>query len=119
MSFSGFASDLPLAIKGKINGAANGQKVYLSYADISSETIDSTVISDGQFSFTTKLSSPRILSVILRDSQNFYNSKGLNFVATEGIVQIDGNFNDLKDLYELRGTGSLADGVNDQRFPVA
>jgi thiol-disulfide isomerase/thioredoxin len=117
-AFSGFASDLPLAIKGKINGATNGQKVYLAYADISSETIDSTVIADGQFSFTTKLSSPRILSVILRNSQNFYNSKGLNFVATEGVVQIDGNFNDLKDLYELRGTGSLADGVKISGSPL-
>lgn len=116
--FSGFASDLPLAIKGKITGAADGQKVYLTYADISSETIDSTVISNGQFSFTTKLSSPRILSVVLQDNKEAFRSKGLNFVAAEGIVQIDGNFNDLKNVYELRGTGSLADGVKITGSPL-
>ncbi|MGN6419640.1 MAG: thioredoxin-like domain-containing protein [Pseudobacter sp.] len=115
---SGFASDFPVAIKGKINGVADGQKVYLTYSDVSNETIDSAVIINGSFSFKTKLTSPRFLSVVLQNEKDPYRSKGLNLLASEGTIQIDGNFSDLTEYYYLRGTGTLASGVSVTGSPL-
>lgn len=116
--FSGFTTDLPLSIKGKIDGIANGQKVYLTYADISTETIDSTIVADGQFSFRTRLSEPRFLSVVFQNEKEPYRSKGLNLLASGKEIRIDGNFADLTEFYELRGTGSLAKGVRISGSPL-
>ena len=114
----GFASDFPVSIKGKINGVADGQKVYLTYSDVSSETIDSAVITNGSFSFKTKLSSPRFLSVVVQNEKDPYRSKGLNLLASEGTIQIDGNFSDLTEYYYLRNTGTLASGVSVTGSPM-
>ena len=113
-----FRPDASLVIKAKINGAAEGQKVYLKYADVSSDMIDSAVITNGQFSFNTKLESPRFLSIIIQNPKEPYRSKGLNLLASEGTVQINGNIDGLRESYELRESGTLAEGVTISGSPL-
>lgn len=117
ISITAFRPDAPLVIRASISGAADGQKVYLKYADVSSDMIDSAVVSNGQFSFNTKLASPRFLSIILQNEKEPYRSKGLNLLAGEGTVQIKGNIDGLKAFYELEG-GSLADGLTITGSPL-
>lgn len=113
-----FRTSAPLVIKANINGTTDGQKVYLKYADVSSDMIDSAVVTNGQFSFNTKLTSPRFLSIILQNEKEPYRSKGLNLLASEGTVQISGNIDGLKQSYELRESGALADGITISGSPL-
>src|SRR5688572_21960125 len=57
-------------INAKISGQVEGKKVYLKYADIPSKTLlDSTVIRNGEFTFSGTAATPRFYSLVFKNEE--------------------------------------------------
>lgn len=106
-------------IKGKISGQVEGKKVYLKYADIPSKTaLDSTVIRNGEFTFSGTAATPRFYSLVFQNNEpanRMLQDRVINlFAANNDNITVTAPYDSLKKEIELYSGGgtSLAATVN-------
>ena len=106
-------------IKGKISGKVEGKKVYLKYADIPSKTVlDSTVIRNGEFSFSGTAATPRFYSLVFKNEEptdRVMQDRVINlFAANNDNISVTAVYDSLKKEIELYSGGgtSLAASVS-------
>ncbi|WP_343305687.1 TlpA disulfide reductase family protein [Chitinophaga niabensis] len=103
-------------IKGKISGQVEGKKVYLKYADIPSKTVlDSTVIRNGEFTFSGTAATPRFYSLVFKNDEptnRMLQDRVINlFAANNDNISVTAPYDSLKkeiDLYSGGGTSLAA-----------
>lgn len=103
-------------IKGKISGQVEGKKVYLKYADIPSKVIlDSTVIRNGEFTFSGTTATPRFYSLVFKNegpSDRVFQDRVINlFAVNNDNIHVAAAYDSLKkeiDLYAGGGTSLAA-----------
>ncbi len=103
-------------IKGKISGQVEGKKVYLKYADIPSKTaLDSTVIHNGEFTFSGTAATPRFYSLVFKNDEptdRVLQDRVINlFAANNDNISVTAPYDSLKkeiDLYAGGGTSLAA-----------
>ncbi|MDF2188007.1 TlpA disulfide reductase family protein [Paraflavitalea sp. CAU 1676] len=91
-------------IKGRIDGAKNGLKVYLGFADIKGKDkfFDSTILTNGQFEFKGNFPSPRFCSVIFKDpkGKGQYTGKALNLFVGDGKMTVKAIYDSLPSEFD-------------------
>lgn len=100
-------------IKGKISGQVEGKKVYLKYADIPSKTIlDSTVIRNGEFTFSGTAATPRFYSLVFRNeapTDRVLQDRVINlFAVNKDNISITAVYDSLKKEIELYAGGGTS-----------
>lgn len=93
-------------IEASIKGNVEGRKVYLKYADVSSEILDSTTIRNGKLVFKGQLTSPRFLSLVFKEPaepNKRVESKVLNLFVDNTPVTVSAVYDSLKNEYEIYG----------------
>ena len=94
-------------IKGKVSGFEEGSMIYLHQGGVKSKTIDSSLISNGKFSFTGKVDYPQKYYI------NNQRTKGTKYVVTSlyidnTSIKIEGDF---KDFTNCKITGGESQQV--------